>query len=41
MKARLIQNNLAINDIIKKLEQHEGKFYVGIIKEILQERAII
>ena len=40
VKARLLQNNLFINDICKKLEQHEGKFFVGIIKEILQEKVI-
>lgn len=38
MKAMLHQNNLFINDICKKLEQHECKLYVGIIKEILQEK---
>ena len=38
MKARLLRNNLFINDICNKLEQHEGKLYIGIIKEILQEK---
>ena len=38
MKTRLLQNNLFINDICKKLEQHEGNLYIGIIKEILQEK---
>lgn len=40
MKARLLQNNLFINDICKKLEQHEGKLYVGIIIEILREKIV-
>ena len=37
MKTRLLQNNLFINDVCEKLEQHEGKLYTEIIKEILQE----
>lgn len=41
MKARLLQNNLFISDICKKLEQHGGKLYIGIIKEILQEKIIV
>jgi len=38
MKTNLLQNNMFINDICKKLEQHEGNLYIGIIKEILQEK---
>ncbi len=38
LKAKLLENNLFIQDICKRLEQHEGKLYVGVIKEILQGR---
>ena len=37
-KTRLLQNNFFINDICEKLEQHEGKLYTEIVKEILQEK---
>ena len=37
MKTNLLQNNMFINDICKKMERYEGKLYVEIIKEILQE----
>lgn len=37
LKARLLENNLFIKDICKRLKQHEGKLYVEVIREILQE----
>jgi hypothetical protein len=40
IKASLLQNKLSINDICMKLEQHEGKLYVEIIKEIMQGKVI-
>lgn len=36
LKAKLLENNLFIKDICKRLEQHEGKLYVGVIREILE-----
>jgi hypothetical protein len=38
MMVKLLQNKLSFNDICKKLEQYVGKLYVGIIKEILNEK---
>ena len=38
IKKRLLASNMFIDDIINKLEKSEGKLYVGIIKDILQEK---
>lgn len=40
MKDGLLQNNLFINNICKKLEQQQGKLYIDIIREILLEKII-
>lgn len=39
MKAKLLKDNHFIDDIIKRLGEHEGAFYVSLIKEILVEKA--
>lgn len=38
MKEKLLNNNSYIDDIFKKISIHEGNFYAGIIKDILEER---
>lgn len=40
MMAKMIQSKLSINDICIELEQHVGKLYGGIIKEIFNEKVI-
>lgn len=39
MKARLLNNNYYIEDIISKLSKHEGAFYLELIREILEEKS--
>ena len=38
IRKRLLASNMFIDDIVKKLEKSEGKLYIAIIKDILQER---
>lgn len=38
MKARLLENNRFIEDILQRLGKQEGNFYISVIKEILHEK---
>jgi hypothetical protein len=38
-KAKLLSNNRYIGDIVEKLSKEQGSFYIGIVKEILEEKS--
>ncbi len=38
LKSRLLKNNFFIKDILLRLEKHEGKLYVDVVSEILNNR---